>query len=205
MGEAPSKVTMVRESTGRRSLAALASLLSAVGVCMMIAGLCNVNWSVAGAGKSLIKGSGHFGLWRYELNIQNGTGPMGHFKGDILSHEATALCNEGLYNATRAKNGFSYSLEREHEGTSAHVSWAKDSCDDMVDAVGLAKNLGCVAVILAGISAALCLVSALLTNDTKRGVQLKSIKPKICPPYSTLAIVPCLTAGILALLAVWAY
>lgn len=76
----------------------------------------------------------------------------------------------------------------------------------MIDAVGLQRNLGCIALLFSLCAACLALVSAMRANDAPRTTtQTFTLRAKICPPYSKLALVASSTSLVLGLLGIWAY
>jgi len=176
----------LRNQSARRALACVICALSLLGFCAIVVALSSEKWSVYAADD----GSGLFGLWKYHFTIRNVTR-----EGDVMSHSPTALCNLDFYNATRAR-------ENQH----LSVRYWRDDCDAMVNAVGLSKSLGCLAAAFSLLSACLCMVSAILPKDNPtQGAHCISYKPKICPRYSTLALVCTGVASVLSLLVVWAY
>jgi len=76
----------------------------------------------------------------------------------------------------------------------------------MIDAIGLARNLGIVAVALAFVTACLAGTSTLLREDNKVSrVHLVSQKPSVCPSYSMLALASGAATTVLSWLALLAY
>jgi hypothetical protein len=177
------------EQAARRGLAAIAFVVCLVGCLAMVGSLRNLSWSEY----SQVDGSGHFGIWRYEFSIRNVSR-----SGDIQSHDDSALCNLDYYNVSRT-------VAKEHDNVPG--KW-KDDCDDMIDACGLAKNLGILAGVCALAAAAFSCVSAVLHNDVvmfNQGQPTVALRKYCCPSYSTAALVfSCASAGF-ATLAVLAY
>merc|ERR1711934_1064080 len=76
----------------------------------------------------------------------------------------------------------------------------------MIDACGLAKWLGILAVLTAFAAAILCVVSALSKDDKPtQGLHVVSARQCVCPSHSTSALGCAITSAVCTLLAVLAY
>jgi len=189
MGGAASTGMGVREKeqVARRSLAGMALCACLIGTGILVSAICDTSWS----NYSQVDGSGSFGIFHYHFTINNITR-----EGDIQSHKASALCNLDYYNATRA-------FHADRDGVPGR--W-KDDCDAMIDACGLAKWLGILAIGTSLAAAVLSLVSALVRDDrSTNGVHFASMRARVCPPHSTSALGCAITSAVSSLLAVLAY
>merc|ERR1712057_49607 len=123
---------MKLEQVGRRSLAAAGFVAATLGFSLILAALVNQNWSEF----DRKEGYGHFGLWTYKFQV-NDVSKSGDIQG--LSPSTSVLCE---YNKTLSRyrlGGYSKHPWNPDES----ITPARNDCDEMIDAVGLAKNLGC--------------------------------------------------------------
>jgi len=174
--------------TARRMIAVVAFGVTLVGFGCICAALGNPSWSHY----EQIDGRGSFGLWEYSFFLKNVSR-----SGDIQSHAPTALCNLGIYNASR-------NVDKAHDKVPGR--W-KDDCDDMIDACGLAQTLGVLAAMFALAASVLSALSGWFKDDDlkRSGTGVVSAGTWQWPSYSTTALVCVSVAATFTLLSALAY